>query len=69
MPYAMGKCHCGYHFEIDKAGRIVLPKPVWDEFQLSPGDSWRWRVSRNCEPQGWDRSGQWATLQQPTTAA
>jgi AbrB family looped-hinge helix DNA binding protein len=24
---------------LDKAGRIVLPKPVRDEFQLSAGDS------------------------------
>jgi AbrB family looped-hinge helix DNA binding protein len=24
---------------IDKAGRILLPKPVRDELQLSPGDS------------------------------
>jgi AbrB family looped-hinge helix DNA binding protein len=24
---------------LDKAGRIVLPKPVRDELQLSPGDS------------------------------
>lgn len=24
---------------IDKAGRIVLPKPVRDELQLSPGDA------------------------------
>ena len=24
---------------IDKAGRLVLPKPVRDELQLSPGDS------------------------------
>jgi AbrB family looped-hinge helix DNA binding protein len=24
---------------IDKAGRIVLPKPVREELQLSPGDS------------------------------
>lgn len=24
---------------IDKAGRVVLPKPVRDELQLSPGDS------------------------------
>jgi AbrB family looped-hinge helix DNA binding protein len=24
---------------IDKAGRIVLPKPVRDELQLAPGDS------------------------------
>ena len=24
---------------MDKAGRIVLPKPVRDELQLSPGDS------------------------------
>jgi AbrB family looped-hinge helix DNA binding protein len=24
---------------IDKAGRIVLPKPVRDELQLNPGDS------------------------------
>ena len=24
---------------IDKAGRIVLPKPARDELQLSPGDS------------------------------
>jgi AbrB family looped-hinge helix DNA binding protein len=24
---------------MDKAGRVVLPKPVRDELQLSPGDS------------------------------
>jgi AbrB family looped-hinge helix DNA binding protein len=24
---------------IDKAGRVVLPKPVRDELQLAPGDS------------------------------
>jgi AbrB family looped-hinge helix DNA binding protein len=24
---------------IDKAGRIVLPKPIRDELQLSPGDA------------------------------
>jgi len=24
---------------LDKAGRVVLPKPVRDELQLSPGDS------------------------------
>ena len=24
---------------LDKAGRIILPKPVRDELQLSPGDS------------------------------
>jgi len=24
---------------IDKAGRVVLPKPVRDELQLNPGDS------------------------------
>jgi AbrB family looped-hinge helix DNA binding protein len=24
---------------VDKAGRVVLPKPVRDELQLSPGDS------------------------------
>jgi AbrB family looped-hinge helix DNA binding protein len=24
---------------VDKAGRVILPKPVRDELQLSPGDS------------------------------
>jgi AbrB family looped-hinge helix DNA binding protein len=24
---------------LDKAGRVVLPKPIRDELQLSPGDS------------------------------
>ena len=27
------------HLTVDKAGRVVLPKPVRDELQLSPGDS------------------------------
>jgi AbrB family looped-hinge helix DNA binding protein len=27
------------HLTLDKAGRVVLPKPVRDELQLSPGDS------------------------------
>ena len=27
------------HLTIDKAGRVVLPKPVRDELQLSPGDA------------------------------
>ncbi len=35
----MTKCHYGYTVTIDKAGRIVLPKPVRDELQLIPGDS------------------------------
>jgi len=33
MPSMTGK------LTIDKAGRIVLPKPVRDELQLSPGDT------------------------------
>ena len=30
---------------IDKAGRIVLPKPVRDKFRLSPGDSLELEIS------------------------
>lgn len=32
---------------IDKAGRIVLPKPVRDELQLSPGDALELEVSED----------------------
>ena len=32
---------------IDKAGRVVLPKPVRDELQLSPGDSLELQVSQD----------------------
>ena len=32
---------------MDKAGRIVLPKPVRDELQLSPGDSLELEVSED----------------------
>lgn len=32
---------------MDKAGRIVLPKPVRDELQLSPGDSLEMEVSQD----------------------
>jgi len=35
----MAKYHCEYHINGDKAGRVVLPKPVRDELQLSAGDS------------------------------
>lgn len=30
---------------VDKAGRFVLPKPVRDEFQIEPGDSFELRSS------------------------
>jgi AbrB family looped-hinge helix DNA binding protein len=33
---------------IDKAGRIVLPKPVRDELQLNPGDSLEVESSEEC---------------------
>lgn len=33
---------------IDKAGRVVLPKPVRDELQLSPGDS----LELECSEEG-----------------
>src|SRR5271169_2026428 len=44
MPFTGAKCHCIMSFmtnllTVDKAGRVVLPKPVRDELQLSPGDS------------------------------
>ena len=32
---------------MDKAGRIVLPKPVRDELQLSPGDALELEVSED----------------------
>jgi AbrB family looped-hinge helix DNA binding protein len=32
---------------MDRAGRIVLPKPVRDELQLSPGDSLEMEVSQD----------------------
>jgi AbrB family looped-hinge helix DNA binding protein len=33
---------------VDKAGRIVLPKPVREELQLSPGDSLELELSEDC---------------------
>lgn len=40
------KCHLAYEngivsakLTLDKAGRIVLPKPIRDQLQLQPGDS------------------------------
>jgi AbrB family looped-hinge helix DNA binding protein len=44
MPFTYGKCHdivalMTTMLTVDKAGRVVLPKPVRDELQLSPGDS------------------------------
>jgi AbrB family looped-hinge helix DNA binding protein len=33
MPFMTGR------LMVDKAGRVVLPKPVRDELQLNPGDS------------------------------
>lgn len=32
---------------LDKAGRVVLPKPVRDELQLGPGDSLELRSSED----------------------
>ena len=32
---------------VDKAGRVVLPKPLRDELQLSAGDFLDWRVPEN----------------------
>jgi AbrB family looped-hinge helix DNA binding protein len=32
---------------MDKAGRVVLPKPVRDELQLGPGDSLELEVSED----------------------
>jgi len=44
MPFTNAICHSIMVFVttklfIDKAGRIVLPKPLRDELQLSPGDA------------------------------
>lgn len=44
MPFTDAKWHYIMSFmtnllTVDKAGRVVLPKPVRDELQLSPGDS------------------------------
>jgi len=33
---------------MDKAGRVVLPKPVRDELQLGPGDSIELESSEDC---------------------
>ena len=33
---------------LDRAGRIVLPKPVRDELRLSPGDSLEVESSEEC---------------------
>jgi AbrB family looped-hinge helix DNA binding protein len=52
---------------IDKAGRIVLPKPVRDELRLSPGDSLEVESSeervvlRPVRPQGrvYKKQGVW----------
>jgi AbrB family looped-hinge helix DNA binding protein len=33
---------------IDKAGRVVLPKPVRDALQISPGDSLELESSEDC---------------------
>jgi AbrB family looped-hinge helix DNA binding protein len=32
---------------LDKAGRVVLPKPVRDELQLGPGDSLELEISED----------------------
>ena len=44
MPFTDGKWRSIMPFmtsrlTVDRAGRVVLPKPVRDELQLSPGDS------------------------------
>jgi AbrB family looped-hinge helix DNA binding protein len=44
MAFNNGKYHCimasmTTTLTLDKAGRVVLPKPVRDEMQLRPGDS------------------------------
>src|ERR1700721_2458378 len=44
MPFINGKCHyimasMTITLTLDKAGRVVLPKPVRDEMQLRAGDS------------------------------
>ena len=44
MAFKHGKCHCIMAFmtttlTLDKAGRVVLPKPIRDEMQLRAGDS------------------------------
>jgi AbrB family looped-hinge helix DNA binding protein len=33
--------------QIDKAGRVVLPKPLLEQFNLLPGDKLRLAVDRN----------------------
>jgi AbrB family looped-hinge helix DNA binding protein len=33
--------------QIDKAGRVVLPKPLRDQFNLMPGDKLRLSMERN----------------------
>src|SRR5579864_4262837 len=43
MPVRDGICHyimviMTGRLTVDKAGRVVLPKPIRDELQLSPGD-------------------------------
>ena len=44
MPFIIGKyhstmAHMTTTLTVDKAGRVVLPKPVRDELQLAAGDS------------------------------
>jgi AbrB family looped-hinge helix DNA binding protein len=44
MPFINGKCHDKMPFmtatlTLDKAGRVVLPKPIRDDLHLQPGDS------------------------------
>src|SRR3984957_9211630 len=44
MAFPSAKCHCNITsmtttLTLDKAGRVVLPKPVRDEMQLRAGDS------------------------------
>lgn len=44
MAFLSAKCHCVMTsmtttLTLDKAGRVVLPKPVRDELQLRAGDS------------------------------
>ena len=34
--------------QIDKAGRVVLPKPLREQFNLLPGDKLRLSVEGNC---------------------